>query len=207
MAERQNEWVKASDALKRLTEAYGNPTMVKAWLADALRDGDLTARASQTWIADSAKTSFKTPAEPDGVETDIEVPVGYWRQSQTWAADQERWRWPVNQALVTIKRKPARRRIFRGLSFRKSDIDRIAKIRTAQVPQGQKRGPKTAAEKWGLVAAKLVEMVQRGELSPALNPTAHSVATKLKDLTDDCFGDNFMYQFSNSFLRNFERRN
>jgi hypothetical protein len=205
MNEPNSQWIKASEALNLMADRYGNSHDVKAWLADALRDGKLTAKAAKTWLAAAANLSFKIPADPIELQQDLIVPVGYWRgASKVWNVDQQRWRWPYDQAVVTVRLKPLTRRVFRGLEFRRADVDRLLRTPGRATKQA---GRKTAAAKWGLVAAKLFEMEQFGELAAIHEPSANGVADKLHEHTDGSFGETALWDFSNAFLENYRRLN
>lgn len=201
MSEPEMQWLKASEVINLMTDQYGNRHDVKAWLADALRDGTLSARAAATWLSDKPKISFKLPEDAEALQTDLIVPERYWRASKKWSEDQQDWRWPVNQAIVTVRRKPLKRRYFRGLQFLQADVDRLQKKRGVK-SDAKSRGPETAAAKWGVVAAKLQVLIERNELAGVEKPSGNALANKLAILTNDVFEKTSLGDFSRAFLDN-----
>jgi hypothetical protein len=201
----------ASEALTQLTQTHGNSKAVKLWLADALRDGSLEAKAAATWVSESAKLNFRLPDKATSLEEDVIIPASRWQASKTWAADQEQWRWPYDHFFVTIRRKPRRRRIFKGVRFSNARIDQFSRLSTPNLSVGdtttRKRGGgrPTAASKWGIVASTLVKMEMNGEIASDLDLTPHGLATKLMSRTDELLGQTAMDGFCKSFLEEYRK--
>ena len=135
-----DEWISANEAVKLLSQAGQNPESSKSMFAEALREGELQARAEAVWLSEHKRLNeaWRSHKFHDDVERNILVPTNYWRSEKQHMDDRTRWRWSQNKFFYTIRKKPLKRRMFVGVEFSVSDVRALLPLFTNEK---QKRGP------------------------------------------------------------------
>jgi hypothetical protein len=166
-AEGDKGWMKASLVLDHILTKGIDPTTAKANLADDLRDGRLRAKATVTWVSNEPLLSkaWKSSIGGELRETNVEIPTRYWRQNKNIVNDIALWRWPVNCFAMTIKNKPKRRRMMRGISLSIEDLANLYPTVLGGLSGKRRRGPGVNHTDRDAGWRAIVEMALEGKLS------------------------------------------
>lgn len=160
-------WTKARDALDALTANGEDPNAAMESLATYLRLGKLRAQAKQVWISEevTVEKAWKArpePAEPGGLEP---VPVTFWRTDKNWIEDVRLWRWPVDRFHTTLRIKPPKRRIFRGVRFSRGDLERLFPDHFHEGRRKGARGPLPDVSRRDTIWLQLFQMALEGQFA------------------------------------------
>lgn len=160
------------EAVTVLEPIYSGST--KELIADKLKDGFISAFASNVWRCDRSpmpKLSQIVLALEEGdqdIEKDVWLDKKVWRRSRYWLEDFSNWRWDEARVLLTRRKKaPADRTIITGLRLLADDVDAIA------ASQRNKGGKPTEYEGWGHAFCAILELEKAGSLNPG---KVHSIA-------------------------------
>ena len=187
----EQQWVTAKAALQKLAVAYGSRVAAKAELADLLRDGLITARASSSWQSNEELLS-KAWRLPNPVIAELpNIEASTWRQSKWWLEDQSQWRWTNGDFFVTRQKAPFRRTMLKRVQFLLSDIEELA----SSGPELPAKGPGGAPKRrdaWDLMWMELVGIARAGRLTKSQLRTQKELREELLpfvDIGDGGLGD------------------
>ena len=141
------DWIKPSDARQTLMAKGHEPQDVEKMFFLYLRNGDLRAKAAAIWKSDERFTTAAWKNQPEEVSSGP-IPVAYWRKEKAIEEDRSQCRIPANQFLATVRLRPRRRIMMRGVRFYLPDLKRLqpqvfgetsAKPRRGRPPELDKR--------------------------------------------------------------------
>ena len=133
------DWIKPSDARRLLMSKGHAPQDVEKMFFLYLRNGDLRAKAAAIWKSDERFTTTAWKNQPEEVSSGP-IPVAYWRKEKAIEEDRSQWRIPANQFLATVRLKPRRRIMMRGVRFYLPDLKRLQPQVFGETSAKPKRG-------------------------------------------------------------------
>jgi hypothetical protein len=181
-----NKWVSAYSALRQFEALYLDRVAAKSTLADCLRDGELQARAD--FVIESRDPKIgdarRRAKEGDWDEENLIIRAYGWRLSKDWRNDQERWRWPLDEFLITESKSPLLYRLYEGVRFLQSDLDIIFRKRVAS----SGGAPRKDVE-WTTFWHAVIKLSQEGRLKVETFPTIASLRTELLIMISDALSE------------------
>lgn len=135
-----SEWMPAKKVYEALTADVRDPGRVENMLALYLRNGSLRAHADAIWRSDERFTTQAWKSCPDDA-IGGPIPLRYWRFEKALAEDRLLWRFVANRFLATIRLKPLRRIMMKGVAFSVADLQKLQPAIFSPGPEKRKRGP------------------------------------------------------------------
>jgi hypothetical protein len=157
-------WINAYDALKAMKKPGGDTNQIIQSFATDLRFGNLRAQAHLMWDSEEpnlAKAWKRYPAEGD-IYSDI--PLARWRSHKNWPDDVANWRWPTNCFHVTVRNKPIKRCMMRGVRFSRPDLAKLHPETFGNGKRPRQRGMQKDDSRRDTVWLAIIEMLLAGEL-------------------------------------------
>lgn len=176
MGEDGVRWISARDAADLLAKSQGGPPAAKAIIADALRDGRLSARAEKQWRGPSRKFEF-VDGSRGVVSLASEISSSEWQSSTRWGEDVDSWNWVAGRFSVaragfkatSVGGLGPKYTMFLGLEFFRDEI--LALGLTTEKPRTKRRGGvKPAFERWESLYREVIKLAQARKLNEATFP-------------------------------------
>lgn len=160
-----NDWVPARDAVKALQGALGGRFAVKSLLADALRDGILSAQAEAVWDASSERLSWKCS---ENCSRDVTIGRGELKNAQNWQDDLAHWRWPKGNFFITLDVATGLRRYYKDVSFNANKLERLARDSGSNLKRRGSGGRAKNLDGWRDFWFYIIKLADAGQLSKEL---------------------------------------
>lgn len=172
---KEAEWIDAKLALEKLEVSLGRHA-AKQTLAEHLRDGELSAFASSMWLSEAPTLNEAwLDISKTGLKINQELKPSIFRSSKRWSLDPSDWRWPYNKFSITTRLRPTRRRrMLKGVKFRKVDIDRILNYTASS-----KGGRPSKEEAWTTFWHAVIKLAQDGYLRSDEFPNQASLTKQI----------------------------
>ena len=200
-------WISASEALEMLQPFFGGRRATKEMLADLLRDGKLRARAERKWRSKQSGARFKVPHKDSfEIECGLQIPPKLWRLSRQWSADQERWRWPRGDFLISCGAARTEYVFLKDVHFNREEVFASHRRGKEFTESLKKRGGgvKTPADKWAIITEAVLRLERTGRLTKNEFGTAESLAHEIESNPDigPVLGRTVLEKFCGHIVRN-----
>lgn len=175
-------WIPASEALVILQPFFGGSRATKEMLADLLRDSKLKAFAEQMWKANHPEARFKVPhSDLFEMHSEVQIPHQFWRKSRNWTEDQERWRWPEGNFIISVGTAQTEHVFLKHVHFDRNQVFATHR-RARELEETRKKrggGRVTPAHKWAIITEAVLRLDRSKKLTASRFETGESLANEL----------------------------